>query len=192
LREAAESCHGCDLYREATQTVFGAGPARADLMMVGEEPGDKEDVAGEPFVGPAGRVLDRALAEAGIDRASVYLTNAVKHFKFTRPERGKTRLHKKPTVGEIRACFPWLEAELAAVRPQLVVCLGATAARALLGPDFRVTRQRGAVMELPERRSRFLATVHPSAVLRADDREEAFAAFLKDLKAAATELERTA
>jgi uracil-DNA glycosylase len=181
LRAAAACCEGCDLYRDATQTVFGEGPRRARFMLVGEQPGDQEDRQGHPFVGPAGRVLDRGLEEAGIARDSVYLTNAVKHFSFT--SRGKRRIHQKPTAAEIGACHPWLDAELAAVRPEVVVVLGATAARALLGREFRVTRQRGEPVPLGDALA--VATVHPSAVLRAPDRDEAYAGFLADLKAAA-------
>jgi uracil-DNA glycosylase family protein len=182
LRRAAAGCRGCDLYANATQTVFGEGPAHARYMLVGEEPGDQEDRRGEPFVGPAGRVLDRALGEAGIERDEVYLTNAVKHFSFTL--KGKRRIHQKPTAAEIEACHPWLDAELAVVRPRVVVVLGATAARALLGRSFRVTRQRGEPVPLGEAVA--VATVHPSAVLRAPDRDEAYAGFLADLKVAAS------
>jgi DNA polymerase len=183
LRRAAAACQGCGLYRDATQTVFGAGPADARMMLVGEQPGDREDLAGEPFVGPAGMLLDRALGEAGIDRDEVYVTNAVKHFKFTLPARGKRRIHQKPNQGEVSACRPWLLAELDRVRPELVVCLGATAALALLGPDFRVTKQRGEIVAaqgIPA-----LATVHPSAVLRAPDREAAYRGLVADLTVAA-------
>ncbi|MFD4194447.1 MULTISPECIES: UdgX family uracil-DNA binding protein [Amycolatopsis] len=187
LRSAALGCQGCDLYRDATQTVFGDGPAPAKVMMLGEQPGDREDVAGEPFVGPAGRLLDRALEEAGVDRSQVYVTNAVKHFKFVRAERGKQRIHKKPSRGEIVACRPWLVAELEAVQPSVVVLLGATAASSLMGPSFRVTAHRGELLPAPEefsgRPERVLATVHPSSVLRAPDRDEAFAALVKDLRA---------
>ncbi|GAA3433717.1 UdgX family uracil-DNA binding protein [Kutzneria kofuensis] len=182
LRRAAADCHGCALYKDATQTVFGEGPSDARLMLVGEQPGDREDVEGEPFVGPAGKLLDRALKEAGIDRAEVYLTNAVKHFKFTLPERGKRRIHKKPSQGEVTACRPWLQAELDRVKPELVVCLGATAASALLGSGFRLTRQRGEIVSLPDGSGiPALATVHPSAVLRAPDREEAYQGLVADL-----------
>ncbi|MFC0549130.1 UdgX family uracil-DNA binding protein [Kutzneria chonburiensis] len=170
----------CDLYKDATQTVFGDGPGTARVMMIGEQPGDREDVAGEPFVGPAGRLLDRALAEVGIDRAEVYLTNAVKHFKFTLPERGKRRIHKKPSQGEITACKPWLLAELDRVKPKLVVFLGVTAASALLGKDFRLTEQRGRIVELAQGIPA-VATVHPSAVLRAPDREAAYQGLVADL-----------
>jgi uracil-DNA glycosylase family protein len=181
LRETVQGCRGCDLYRNATQAVFGEGRARAVVMFVGEQPGDVEDREGRPFVGPAGRLLDRALAEAGIDRDAVYLTNAVKHFKWT--PRGKRRIHKNPAAEEIRACRPWLDAEIAVVRPRVVVALGATAARALIGPKFRVTERRGEVVEtdLP---ALVTATVHPSSILRAPDdaaREAAHAAFVRDL-----------
>ncbi|GHF82353.1 DNA polymerase [Amycolatopsis bartoniae] len=186
LREASRSCRGCDLYQDATQTVFGEGPRQADVLVLGEQPGDREDREGEPFVGPAGKLLDRALVEAGIDRERVYVTNAVKHFKFTRSERGKQRIHKKPARGEIVACRPWLLAELKAVQPKLVVLLGATAASSLMGPSFRVTEHRGELIEAPEEfggcPERVLPTVHPSSVLRAPDRDEAYAALVKDLK----------
>ncbi|ALG09384.1 UdgX family uracil-DNA binding protein [Kibdelosporangium phytohabitans] len=179
LRDAACACHNCDLYKDATQTVFGTGPAHARVMMVGEQPGDQEDRAGEPFVGPAGKLLDRAMAEAGIDRSTVYLTNAVKHFKFT--ERGKRRIHKTPGRTEVVACHPWLLGELAEVEPELVVCLGAVAAKALLGPSFRVTQHRGELLDLPDATARITATVHPSAVLRAENRDEAYREFVDDL-----------
>lgn len=169
LRRAAEGCHGCDLYKNATQTVFGEGSAKAELMLVGEQPGDKEDLEGEPFVGPAGGVLERALAEAGVDPAGVYVTNTVKHFKW-RP-RGKRRLHQTPRAGEIEACKPWLEAELAAVSPRAVLGLGATAARALFGPSVKVTRDRGRLLETPLA-PLAAVTIHPSAVLRVREREE--------------------
>jgi len=181
LREAAAGCRACDLWRDATQTVFGEGPASAEVMMVGEQPGDREDVDGRPFVGPAGRVLDEALEAAGIDRRKVYVTNAVKHFKFTR--RGKRRIHKKPNAEEIAACRPWLDAELAVVQPRVLVCLGATAAQALLGRQFRVTRQRGQFVESPLA-PRVTATVHPSSILRAPDEEtrrQEMKAFIEDL-----------
>ena len=184
LRRAAAGCQGCDLYATATRTVFGEGPARARLMMVGEQPGDYEDREGHPFVGPAGKLLDRALSAVGLDRSSIYLTNAVKHFKFV--ERGKRRIHKQPTRSEVLACLPWLEAELKVVRPALVVALGAVAAKALLGPSFKVSEQRGVVVlrdDLP-----VIATVHPSAVLRAPDREAAFSDFVRDLKAVRAEV----
>jgi uracil-DNA glycosylase family protein len=188
LRDAACSCHGCDLYRDATQTVFGDGARDARLMLVGEQPGDQEDRAGEPFVGPAGRLLDKALAQAGIDRQDVYLTNAVKHFKFKPAQRGKRRIHQKPNRTEVVACRPWLLAELDAVQPELVVCLGATAAQALLGTAFRLTQHRGEVLDLPESNAKVTATVHPSAVLRAPDQDEAYTAFVADLTAARTGL----
>ncbi|MEV6609679.1 UdgX family uracil-DNA binding protein [Kutzneria sp. NPDC051319] len=184
LRRAAADCHGCELYKDATQTVFGEGPADARLFLVGEQPGDREDVEGAPFVGPAGKLLDRALVDAGIDRAEVYLTNAVKHFKFTLPERGKRRIHKKPGQGEVSACRPWLLAELDRVEPELVVLLGATAASALLGSGFRLTRHRGEIVEL-EQGVPAVATVHPSAVLRAPDREAAYQGLVADLTVAA-------
>lgn len=186
LRAAAAGCRGCDLYRDATQTVFGAGPGDARVLMLGEQPGDQEDRKGEPFVGPAGKLLDRALEEAGIDRTLVYVTNAVKHFKFTLPERGKRRIHKTPARTEIVACRPWLDAELDTIEPELVVCLGAVAAKSLLGPKFRVTQERGTVIDLPEREQvRVVATVHPSSVLRANDREEAYQGLVADLTVAA-------
>jgi uracil-DNA glycosylase len=166
LRAAAAGCRACDLYQTGTQTVFGEGAVDAAVMLVGEQPGDREDLAGKPFVGPAGRLLDEALERVGIDRGRVYVTNAVKHFKW-RP-RGKRRLHQKPNASEIAACRPWLDAEIATVRPRLIVCLGATAAQALLGSTFRVSIDRGRVMErlgLPP----IIATVHPSAILRAPD-----------------------
>ncbi|MFB4272098.1 UdgX family uracil-DNA binding protein [Nonomuraea sp. GTA35] len=181
LRSAAAFCEGCDLYRNATQTVFGEGPRQARFMLVGEQPGDQEDRQGHPFVGPAGRILDKGLQEAGIERDDVYLTNAVKHFSFT--PRGKRRIHQKPTAAEIDACQPWLNAELAAVRPEVVVVLGATAARSLLGRAFKVTQHRGEPVPLGE--SLAVATIHPSAVLRAPDRDAAYAGFLADLQAAA-------
>ncbi|AXB43764.1 UdgX family uracil-DNA binding protein [Amycolatopsis albispora] len=190
LREAAAGCRGCDLYQDATQTVFGEGGREAKTMLIGEQPGDQEDRRGEPFVGPAGRLLDRALKESGIDREGVYLTNAVKHFKFRRDERGSRRIHKKPGRTEIVACRPWLLAELASVRPELVILLGATAAQAVYGPDFRITERRGEVLELPgedlpgEHEARAVATVHPSSILRSRERDEAYAAFVADLKSA--------
>jgi uracil-DNA glycosylase len=191
LRRAAAACTGCDLYRDATQTVFGAGPAKARLMLVGEQPGDAEDRAGLPFVGPAGRLLDRALAEAGIDRGLVYVTNAVKHFKWV--PRGKKRLHAKPGSMEIRACRPWIEAEIDLVRPKVLLCLGATAAQALLGPGFRVSIDRGRLVE-SSLAPFVLATVHPSSLLRTidADREEALERFIADLKAAAGALKKAA
>ncbi|CAL9458418.1 UdgX family uracil-DNA binding protein [Streptomyces sp. enrichment culture] len=190
LRRAAAGCRGCPLHRDATQTVFGAGKAGARLMLVGEQPGDQEDRQGEPFVGPAGKLLDRALAEAGIDPGDAYVTNAVKHFKFTRSEPRKRRIHKAPTLREAAACGPWLAAELAVVEPELIVVLGATAGRALLGSSFRVTRVRGTVLEerIHGRPQRLVPTVHPSAVLRADDREAAFRGLVADLNIAADAL----
>lgn len=185
LRAAAAGCRGCDLFLSGTRTVFGEGPAPARLMLVGEQPGDREDVSGRPFVGPAGAVLDEALAEAGIPRDQAYVTNAVKHFKWV--PRGKRRIHAKPTAGEVRACRPWLVAEIERVRPALLVCLGATAAQALLGPAFRVTRQRGVALEAVGLPVRVLATIHPSAVLRMPDdatRAGAYAGLVADLRAA--------
>ncbi|TMD03815.1 MAG: UdgX family uracil-DNA binding protein [Chloroflexi bacterium] len=181
LAQAAASCQACDLWQDATQTVFGEGPAGAQLMLVGEQPGDKEDLAGQPFVGPAGQLLDEGLAAAGIDRQSVYVTNAVKHFKWRK--QGKRRLHEKPNAREVSACRPWLEAEIRAVRPRAVVCLGATAAQALIGRDFKVTRERGKLLERPGLPP-LVATVHPSSILRAPDaasRHSAMEAFIKDL-----------
>ena len=188
LRAAAVGCRGCSLHHDATQTVFGDGPDDATVLVIGEQPGDQEDRAGKPFVGPAGRLLDKALDAAGFDRQRIYVTNAVKHFKFTWDERGKRRIHKKPARGEIVACRPWLLAELRAARPDLVLCLGATAAQALLGAGFKVTRMRGKAIELPEEIVEFalvaVATVHPSSVLRAPDRDAAYDAFVADLNAA--------
>lgn len=188
LAVGADRCTACPLFRDATQAVFGEGPLDARLVLVGEQPGDREDTAGHPFVGPAGRLLDRALDAAGIDREAAYLTNAVKHFKFE--WTGKVRLHKKPSSSELTACRPWLDAELALVQPELVVVLGATAARALLGSRFRVTRGRGEVLRrsgLPP----LLATVHPASVLRTDDRDAAFADLVADLEVAAAVLAST-
>lgn len=186
LKEAAVDCKGCELWQHATQVVFSAGNPRAPMALVGEQPGDVEDRQGIPFVGPAGRLLQEALEEAGVPRKDVYVTNAVKHFRFT--ERGKRRIHATPQVTHIKACLPWLEAELTLVDPSLIVCLGATAARALLGPTFRVTKQRGQVLELatPVGVRPVLATVHPSAVLRAraKERSEAFAGLVADLQTA--------
>jgi len=192
LRRAAASCKGCDLFADATQTVFGAGPVRARLMMIGEQPGDREDLAGKPFVGPAGRVLDKVMNEVGLDRADVYLTNAVKHFAHTRADRGKRRLHRTPNHGEITACRPWWLAEVEAIRPQLLVCLGAVAAKAVMGPGFRVTRQRGELLDPPDEIAdhvpAVLATIHPSAVLRAEDRESVYAGLRADLSVAAADI----
>ncbi|MEU0251099.1 UdgX family uracil-DNA binding protein [Streptomyces sp. NPDC006184] len=190
LREAAAGCRGCPLHRAATQTVFGTGPAPARLMLVGEQPGDQEDRQGKPFVGPAGKLLDRALAEAGLDPAQAYVTNAVKHFKFTRAEPRKRRIHKAPSLREATACGPWLAAELALVEPELIVVLGATAGKALLGSSFRVNQVRGTVLEeeIHGRPERLVPTVHPSAVLRADDRERAYEGLVADLKVAVSAL----
>ena len=182
LREAAAGCKACDLWKRGTQTVFGEGSRHAKIMFVGEQPGDQEDLQGRPFVGPAGRVLDKALEIAGIDRNDVYVTNAVKHFKWE--PRGKRRIHKKPRQLEITACRPWLDAEIAVTKPEVVVCLGATAAQSLLGPKFKVTERRGEV--IPSTLAPFLvATVHPSSILRAPDeeaRQEAMTAFVDDMK----------
>ena len=189
LREAAGHCTGCDLYRNATQTVFGEGPGDAAVMLVGEQPGDAEDRAGHPFVGPAGRLLDKALAEAGIDRRQVYVTNAVKHFKWV-SVRGKKRLHQSPKIIEIRACAPWLRAEIERVKPRIVILLGATAAKSVLGPDFRVTLHRGEPVP-SELAKRVVATVHPSSLLRVADpqaRARAYAEFVADLRRAAGDL----
>jgi uracil-DNA glycosylase len=185
LNEAVHECRGCGLWQRATQAVFGEGPTRAEVMMVGEQPGDREDLAGKPFVGPAGRVLDTALEDAGIERDLVYVTNAVKHFKWK--ARGKRRIHDKPSWTEVQACLPWLEAELEAVRPQVLVAMGATAAQALLGRDFRVTRDRGRPVPSPLAPN-VLATIHPSAVLRAGeeaDRREALESLTDDLRVVA-------
>ena len=184
LREAARHCTACHLYKRATQTVFGEGPKGAKMMLVGEQPGDYEDVAGKPFVGPAGKIMDRALEEAGIDRSKVYVTNAVKHFKWE--PRGKRRIHQKPNSREIAACRPWLEAELRIVKPKLVVAMGATAAQTIFGPSFRVTRERGKVLS-SKLAPRVLATVHPSSLLRQPDeasREREYKLFVADLRAA--------
>ena len=182
LREAASECTACPLYANATQTVFGEGPSKAAVMFVGEQPGDSEDLAGHPFVGPAGKMLDRCIKEAGIDRGRAYVTNAVKHFKWV--PRGARRIHSKPNSMEIAACFPWLEAEIAAVKPRIVVALGATAAQALFGKSFRVTRDRG--RPIPSRWAPYtLATVHPSSLLRAPDEEtrrREIQRFIEDLK----------
>ena len=190
LREAAAGCRACDLYKTGTQTVFGQGAEHAQVMFVGEQPGDREDREGKPFVGPAGRVLDEALEEAGIDRRRVYITNAVKHFKW-KPQ-GKRRLHQKPNAAEINACRPWLDGEIAVVKPHLLVLLGATAAQALLGRDFRVSVQRAQLMERPGLPP-MMATVHPSSILRAPDdetREIEMRAFVQDLKRVAKHLQR--
>jgi uracil-DNA glycosylase len=181
-RAAAAKCRGCDLWRKATQTVFGAGPSDADVMLVGEQPGHEEDLAGEPFVGPAGRLLARALEQAGIARDRVYVTNVVKHFKWE--PRGKRRIHAKPAAAEVAACRPWLDTELSLVKPRAVVCLGSTAAKALLGASFKVTAQRGTFIESPMA-PLVMATVHPSSILRAptdEARHQAMHDFVKDLK----------
>ena len=179
LRESAAGCRACPLWKTGTQTVFGEGSPRSQVMFVGEQPGDQEDKAGAPFVGPAGKLLDRALEEAGIDRSLAYVTNVVKHFKWK--AQGKRRIHQKPNWSEVAACIPWLEAELAVVKPQVLTCLGATAAQALLGRQFRVTQHRGEPVD-SELAPVVIATVHPSSILRADDREAEFAAFVSDLK----------
>ena len=190
LRAAAAGCRGCDLWVNATQTVFGEGPRTADVMLVGEQPGDQEDRQGHPFVGPSGQLLDAALEAAGIDRTRVYVTNSVKHFKFVVIERGR-RLHKKPNAAEVRACTPWLQEEIRLVKPRVVVALGATAAQALLGKQFRVTQDRGRPIPT-EFAEAVVATVHPSAVLRApaEAREEARREFFADLKKVAGYLKR--
>jgi len=196
LRSAVQQCQGCGLYAFATQAVFGEGPRDAEVMLVGEQPGDKEDVAGHPFVGPAGQLLDRAMAAAGIDRSRVYVTNIVKHFKWKRPASGagavpgKRRLHDKPNAYEVTACKPWLEAEIARVAPKIVVCMGATAAQGLLGKDFRVTKQRGELFA-SALGPWITATVHPSSILRAPDaaaREREFTEFVRDLERVADRL----
>jgi uracil-DNA glycosylase len=188
LKKAAARCTGCDLYQNATQTVFGQGPASARILMIGEQPGDQEDRVGEPFIGPAGRLLDQALVEAGIPREEVYVTNAVKHFKWV--ARGKRRLHDKPRRSEILACRPWLEAEIQAVHPRLIICLGASAAQSLMGPTFRITRERGQLLRT-EWAEWVMATIHPSALLRIKEEQErrsAFVALVTDLKEAARAL----
>lgn len=201
LRKAAAGCRGCDLYQDATQTVFGRGDADARVAMVGEQPGDMEDRKGLPFVGPAGHLLRKAVDDAGLDPGHLYITNAVKHFKFKRMGTGKRRLHQTPDRTEIRACRPWLVAEFAQLRPDAVVVLGATAAKALLGPDFRITRSRGEVFpwpasaempdEFPQHDHAFLvATAHPSAVLRADNRDVAYESLVNDLKVVKRELDK--
>ncbi len=190
VRAMASGCKACDLYKRGTQTVFGEGPKRARVMLVGEQPGDAEDIAGHPFVGPAGKLLDRALEEAGIDRRIVYVTNVVKHFKWE--PRGKRRIHAKPNAGEISACRPWLETEIALVKPRVLVCLGATAAQALLGKSFKVSKQRGEFVE-STLAPLVTATVHPSSILRAPDdeaRREEMKRFVADLKKVATALPR--
>jgi uracil-DNA glycosylase len=185
LRDAAAGCKACDLWKTGTQTVFGAGAAKAEAMFVGEQPGDQEDKAGDPFVGPAGKLLDRALEEAGIDRSQAYVTNVVKHFKWQ--ARGKRRIHQKPNWSEIAACRPWLDAELSVVKPRVLVALGATAAQALLGRQFRVTQHRGEAVE-SELAPVVIATVHPSSILRSDNREAEFKALVSDLETVAAHL----
>jgi uracil-DNA glycosylase family protein len=188
LAEASQHCRGCELFEDATQTVFGRGPASSKLMLVGEQPGDVEDQRGVPFVGPAGKVLLQALADVGITPGTVYVTNAVKHFRWrVDPKGSKRRIHQTPSAGNIRACRPWLSAELAAVKPRLVVLLGATAAKSLLGPSFKLTANRGQILdtEFEGRELTVLATIHPSAVLRAPDRDEARAGLVADLTVAA-------
>ena len=200
LAAAAGSCKGCDLYLNANQTVFGEGAPDADIMLVGEQPGDQEDKAGAPFVGPAGKLLDKALAAADIDRDRVYVTNAVKHFKFTLPERGKRRIHKTPSRTEVVACRPWLFAEMMSVEPDVVVLLGATAAKSLMGNDFRLTAHRGEALHIPmadevtnlDFDPEIVVSAHPSSVLRGppEDREKAFDALVSDLRFAAGRLKR--
>ena len=185
VAEAAKGCRACDLWRSGTQTVFGEGRAKAELMLVGEQPGDQEDLAGRPFVGPAGKLLDRALEEAGIDRELAYVTNVVKHFKWQ--PRGKRRIHQKPNAAEIAACRPWLDAELALIEPEVLVCLGATAAQALLGRQFRVSRDRGVPVE-SDLAPVVMATVHPSSILRSENREEETALLVEDLRRVAEAL----
>ena len=183
LDRVVQGCRGCPLYMDATQAVFGEGPTPSRLMLIGEQPGDQEDLAGHPFVGPAGRILDQALSAAGIDRSTVYLTNAVKHFKWTRAKTGNRRLHAKPARAEVVACQPWLIAEIDAVSPEVLVCLGATAAQSLMGTSFRITQSRGKLFDFSDRR--LMATLHPSAVLRMKSREERHAALdmlIQDLK----------
>ena len=189
LRQAVQECEGCDLFRYATQGVLGEGPAKARVMFVGEQPGNEEDLEGRPFVGPAGRILAKGLAEAGIPREEVYVTNAVKHFKFE--ERGKRRIHKKPSAAEVKACAPWLEAEMRLVKPEIVVCLGATAAQALLGRDYRLTKERG-TFRTRDGGPKITSTVHPSAVLRApdEDRETMYNAFVEDLRKVEKEMRK--
>ena len=190
---AAATCRACDLWKTATQTVFGEGSIKAKIMVVGEQPGDQEDRMGRPFVGPAGRVLDQALAEAEIERSQVYITNVVKHFKWGPAERGKRRIHKKPRYSEIQACRPWLDAELERVKPEVLVCLGVSAAQALLGKDFRVSRQRGQFIP-SSLAPHVIATVHPSSILRAQDdesRHQQLEAFVQDLRQVARVVKRS-
>jgi DNA polymerase len=185
LRETAAGCKACPLWKTGTQTVFGEGSPRAEVLFVGEQPGDQEDKEGKPFVGPAGRLLDKAMEEAGIDRSAAYVTNVVKHFKWK--GQGKRRIHQKPSWNEVAACVPWLEAELAVVKPRVLVCLGATAAQALLGRQFRVTQRRGEPVE-SDLAPVVIATVHPSSILRADDRDAELKKFVSDLKTVAAHL----
>jgi uracil-DNA glycosylase len=192
LRHAARACQGCDLYADATQTVFSSGSASARVVFIGEQPGDQEDRQGAPFVGPAGKLLDKALVEAGIDRSDAYVTNAVKHFRFSQDGPGKRRIHQTPEAAHMTACRPWLGAELHIIDPDVIVLLGATAAKSMLGPGFRVTRQRGRLIPRPpiddetaRKNACYVATVHPSAVLRADDRDSAYAGLVADLRVAA-------
>jgi len=185
LRDAVQQCRGCPLYANATQAVFGEGPLKAEVVLVGETPGDQEDLAGAPFVGPAGKLLDRALDVAGIDRSTAYVTNAVKHFKWR--ARGTRRIHDKPSWSEVTACRPWLESELALVKPRALVLMGATAAQSLLGKSFRVTQERGKPLD-SELAEIVVATIHPSAVLRAEDREEMFVGLVRDLRVVAGRL----
>jgi DNA polymerase len=191
FRDAAADCKACDLWERGTQTVFGEGARRAEVILVGEQPGNEEDLAGKPFVGPAGRLLDDALVAAGIDRSQTYVTNVVKHFKWE--QRGKRRIHKKPNAHEIKACRPWLEAEISLVKPKVIVCLGATAAQALLGPQFRVSKQRGQFIE-STLAPYIMATVHPSSILRAPDdetRHDEKRKFIDDLKKVAHVLSKS-
>jgi uracil-DNA glycosylase len=199
VAKAAQDCRGCDLYERATQTVFGRGSSRAAVVLIGEQPGDVEDRAGEPFVGPAGQLLDRALGEAGIGAEITYTTNAVKHFRWKPAPHGKRRIHQPPEAWQVRACWPWLAAELSRLEPSVVVTLGATAGRALFGSSFRVTGQRGTAIawrspgppDRPEREITVVPTIHPSAVLRADDRDDAYAGLVADLRVAASALPGT-
>lgn len=192
LQRAAKDCRACDLWQRATQTVFGEGNSRPGIMLIGEQPGDKEDIAGHPFVGPAGHVLDEALDAAGINRQDVYVTNAVKHFSWTPDDRGKRRIHKKPKYSEIKACRPWLDAEIGVTQPRVIVCLGATAAQALLGKEFSVMRDRGRFVPSPLA-AYVMATVHPSSILRAQDEKSRRAqkeAFIADLRVAASAMKK--
>lgn len=195
LRRTVHDCRGCDLYEHATQAVFSSGTAAARVVLVGEQPGDQEDRQGVPFVGPAGKLLDRALADAGIERGDAYVTNAVKHFRFGQSGPGKRRIHQTPDAAHITACRPWLTAELRIIDPEVIVVLGATAGKALLGPSFRVTKQRGQLIpraplgdEVATQNGFYVPTIHPSAVLRADDRDGAYAGLVADLKVAASVL----